>query len=551
MSWNEYLQELTKFREDKDDEGAKLFVWARCATDVELFAWTYFPHYCQHPFNELHHDVFTSTKFMERSVRRARAAPRGYAKSTLEALIKPIHDVCYGLETFIIIISNTQGQADQKLGDIRAEILTNTELINDYAVHFKQKKPGQTSYTIHGEAGKCLFKSYGSGAEIRGVREREHRPSKIVADDMEHSEEVLNEDIRKKYEDWFFQVISKVGNKFTNIHVIGTILHPESLLIGLTKNPGYESKIYKAIISWSSRQDLWNEWTKIYTNLDDQDRKIKAQAFYDEHEKDLLQGTKVLWKEHESYLDLMKELIETGRRAFMKEKQNEPLGADEALFETMHWYHEVTDGLFLEKPGHKDGGVLIPWTELKNDQGRWLNSFGALDPATGQTKGKAGKAGDYSVILNGIYHRQRLFVHEDWSKRAAPSKFIQTVFEFDDLYDFQKFAIETNLYRELLIPNMQDERKRRQEITKKEIKVPFYDVVQTENKEKRIYTLEPKITHGHIIFNRALSTTCMRMFEMFPKGDHDDAPDCLEMLWSLVNGRYKASPMSKDIHGTR
>lgn len=528
-------------------------IWAKCATDVELFAILFFPHFCQYPFNQLHRDIFDSTHFMERALRRARAAPRGYAKSTLAALIKPIHDACYGLETFLLIISNTQAQADQKLSDIRTEVLTNTPLADFYGLHFKVRKPGATRYTVHTPHSKTLFASYGSGAEIRGVRVGANRPSKIVCDDMEHSEEVNNEDLRKKYFDWYMQVISKVGNKFTNIDVVGTILHPESLLIDLTKNAAYDSKIYKAIISWSTRQDLWNEWTKIYTNLDDADRKLKSNEFYLAHATDMLQGTKVLWEEHETYLDLMKELIETGRRAFMKEKQNEPLGADEALFETFHWYYEVTDGFFVEKPGHKDGGILLPWSDFKTVDGKWLNAFGALDPATGQTKAKAGKAGDFSAILTGLkhIHSGRLFVHQDWLKRASPTKFIQQIFELEDVYGFQKFAVETNLYRDLLIPNMNDERRRREQETKRAIKVPFYDVVNIAKKEERIFTLEPKVTHGHIVFNRSLSETFKRQMELFPKGDHDDGPDCLEMLYGVVHNRYKASSMNKDAMGGR
>ncbi len=471
----------------------------------------------------------------------------------MEALIKPIHDACYGLETFLLVISNTQAQADQKLADIRTEILTNVALVDFYGVHFKVRKPGATRYTIHTTVSKTTFASYGSGAEIRGVRVGADRPSKIVADDMEHSEEVNNEDLRKKYEDWFFQVVSKVGNKNTNISVIGTILHPESLLVGLTKNAAYDSKIYKAIISWSTRQDLWNEWTKLYTDLDDSDRKARSQAFYDQSKTEMLQGVKVLWPEHESYLDLMKELVETGRRAFMKEKQNEPLGAEESLFETFHWYHEVTGGLFVEKPGHKDGGVLVPWEELKDQDGRWVNAFGAIDPATGQTKAKAGKAGDYSAILTGLKDLRtgRLFVHEDWMKRASPTKFIKQIFDLEENYGFQKFAVETNLYRDLLIPNMNDERRRRELETKKTIKVPFYDVENIAKKEERIFTLEPRVTHGHIVFNRALSETFKRQMELFPKGDHDDGPDCLEMLYGVVHNRYKASSMTKDAQGGR
>lgn len=527
-------------------------LWARCATDIELFAEVYFPHFARYPFSQMHHDIFKQTSFMERAARRARAAPRGYAKSTLEALIKPIHDVCYGLERFTVIISNTQGQADQKLADIRTEILTNISLAVDYGLHFKIRKPGATAFTIYSYAGHCLFQSYGAGAEIRGIRTGADRPTKIVCDDIEHSEEVHNEAIRKKYQDWFEQVVSKIGNKDTNITVIGTILHVESLLINLTKNPAYDSKVYKAVISWASNQKLWNEWTKIYTNLDDDDRKAKAAAFYETNKSGLLEGTKVLWEPHESYLDLMKEMIETGKRAFMKEKQNEPIGGEDALFDVIHYYHEVQDGLFIEKPGTPNGGVLVPWSEFKDADGNWLNAYGALDPATGQTKAKAGKSGDYSAILTGLKDdRKRLWVHHDWTKRAAPTKFMSTIFELHDQFQYQKFGVETNLYRDLLLPNLHTERRRQEQERKKPIKVDFYDIENVDNKEKRIYTLEPKVTHGWILFNRALSQTFMRQLEQFPHADHDDGPDALEMLWGLVNNRYKASPIAKDVQGAR
>jgi len=507
----------------------------------------YFPHYCQFDFNEFHTDLFKSMGFMERAVRRARAAPRGYAKSTIAALIKPIHDVCYGLEKYVVVVSNTQDQANQKLRDIRSEVLTNINLVHDYGISFHTKKPGETQYTLHCNNHSCLFTSYGAGVEIRGIRFGADRPTKVILDDSEHSEEVLNEALRKKYEDWYFQVISQIGTKETNIDFIGTVLHRESLLMRLLKNPAYDGAVYKSVISWSERQDLWDKWTLIYTDLDNKNRLAEAQAFYDSNKTSMLQGTKVLWADKETYLDLMKELIEKGKRAFMKEKQNEPLGGDEALFERLHWYRETGEGLVIESTG-----ALLPWKELKDPHGRWLNAYGCLDPATGQTKARAGKLGDFSCILSGLKDiKGRLLVHKDWTKRAAPTKYITEVFEQHMIMNFQKFGVETNLYRNLLLPNIITERKRREQEAKRVIQLPFYDIENVDNKEKRIYTLEPKVTHGWVLFNRALSQEFVGQLEAFPHGDHDDGPDTLEMLWGLVNNRYKASSLSVDVMGNR
>lgn len=507
----------------------------------------YFPHYCQHPFNEFHRDLFSTIGFMETAVRRARAAPRGYAKSTLTALIKPIHDVCFSLEKYIVIISNTQDQANQKLRDIRTEVFTNARLVADFGIHFKVRTPGETQYTLYCGDHACMFTSYGAGVEIRGIRFGASRPTKIICDDSEHSEEVLNESIRKKYEDWYFQVVSQIGNEHTNIDFIGTILHPESLLKKLTKNAAYDSKIYKSVIAWSDRQDLWDQWTRIYTDLENPNRKAESDLFYRQNEKDLLKGTKVLWPEKEPYLYLMKELVEKGRRAFFKEKQNEPIGGDEVLFEKLHYYRETSEGILIES-----SGVVLPWSDFRSKEGKYFNAYGVIDPCTGQTKARAGKSSDYACIPTGLTdHKGRLFVHRDWTKRAAPTKQIDAMFDLHSEFDYQKFGVETNLYRNLLLPNMVAERKRREQETKKIIRLPFYDIEQVENKEKRIYTLEPKVSHGWILFNRALSEEFMRQLEAFPHGDHDDCPDSLEMLWGLVNNRYKAAGVSVDAMGGR
>ena len=83
------------------------------------------------------------------------------------------------------------------------------------------------------------------------------------------------------------------------------------------------------------------------------------------------------------------------------------------------------------------------------------------------------------------------------------------------------------------------------------MKIPFYDIENRDKKEKRIFTLEPKVSNNWILVNKRLSVEFMDQMEQFPNGDHDDGPDALEMLWGLVNNRYKASPLSLDARGDR
>lgn len=522
-------------------------IFYRCATDLELFAHRFFPHYCKHPFAKHHFEDFQSFKYGERAIRRVRAAPRGYAKSTLKVLVKPIHDLVYGLEKYIVVFSNTEQQALGKLKDIRNELLENRLLINFYGINFKNNRIAEGTFTAFAGDHRCKFEAYGTGAQIRGIRDREARPTKLIFDDVEHSTEVDNEALRTKYDTWYTSDVLKAGDETTNVEFVGTVLHRRSLLSNLLKNPLYDAKKYQAVISWSEREDLWTSWRDILSNLDNDNRLTDAKAFYESNRDEMLRGTKVLWPEKEPYVALMTELLETGRLAFFKEKQNDPLGAEDKVFTQFHWYREIVDekrgrGILIEKTGH-----FIPWDRFK-----YFRTYGAMDPSTGQVKARAGKMGDFTCILTGkVDDKGRLFVHSDWTKRVPPTVYIQAVFDLHEQWEYEKFGVETNLYRNLLVPNLLAHKKKLEDDRKTLIKLPFYDIEQVENKEKRIFTLEPKVTNGWILLNRNLSQEFFNQLDEFPKADHDDVPDTLEALWGMANGRYKMSPVGINAMGGR
>jgi predicted phage terminase large subunit-like protein len=532
--WREYESLL----DENNETDARTLLLERCRWDVETFARVFFPHYCEYPFNQFHRDCFADWRQPLKRARHADVAPRGSAKSTLKTLIKPVHDLCYGHESYVVIISETATQAAGKLKDIRAELLENSLLIEYFGPFFSTRNVAETVYVAKSRGHRCMYQAFGAGAELRGIRFGRYRPTKIILDDAEDSDEVHNEELRSKREDWFKQVVSKLGDKETNLEVVGTLLHKDSLLANLTRNPAYRARQYKAVISWSEREDLWEKWRQIYGNLDDDNRLVRSRCFYEENQVEMLRGTQVLWPERASYYDLMIEMFEIGRKAFFKEMQNEPRASDQQLFENLHWFVETPDGFLIEKTG-----VLIPWKDLEEP-------LAAMDPSAGQSKPKPGKLGDFTSIPIGRKDKRgRLFVQHDWTKRVAPTKYIAAIFDLWELFQFDRFAVETNLYRNLLLPNIEQARRDREAKRKAEgrnpwgIRIKFYDVENVENKLKRIYTLEPKVENGYILFNKTLSQEFVNQLEAFPLGEHDDGPDALEMLWSLANGRYQASSL--------
>jgi len=484
----------------------------------------------------MHRDTMEGYVYGERASKRCDIAPRGYAKTTHKALIKPIHDLCYKLETYIVIFSNTDAQAVKKIKDIKTELDTNHRLRRDYGNFLQNKRTAETQFTAKNGKHRTRFEAYSSKTEVRGIRFGQHRPSKIVVDDFEHSTEVNTEEVLNKYKELFNESISKLGNENTNIEVIGTLLHRKALLADLRDNPVYSTRIYKAIISWSSSPQLWTKWREIYCNIEDPSRKEKAKKYFQDNEQAMMEGVQVLWPEKEPYYFLMEEIIQTGMRAFKKEKQNDPVSDEEKVFdpEKFHYAQEREEGFFIEKTG-----LTIHWKDLI--------CIGVIDPATGKVKPTKNKKVDYSCMLVGYMDRfGRLIVGQDFTKRCPPSEYIAKIFEWYDIFGYEDFGVEINLFRELLMQNINDEKKRLESVNKKTIPIRFQEIDNIENKEKRIYTLEPKVNNGWIIFSRSLSQEFMDQVIEFPKHSHDDCPDALEMLWNMGHNSYSAGGIKKE-----
>ena len=270
------------------------------------------------------------------------AAPRGHAKSTNFTFKDSLHAALYLYKHYIIILSDSSDQAEGFLSDIKTEMEDNQEIRLDFGN--QQGKVWKSTVIL--TTGGVKIEAIGSGKKVRGRRHGAWRPDLLVLDDIENDENVNTPDQRRKLDSWFKKAVSKAGDTYTDIMYIGTILHYDSLLSNTLKNPEYESRTYRAVISFSDRDDLWDKWTELYTNLFDPDHKQHAREFYLEHEAEMLKGTEVLWPEKLDYYKLMVIKVSDGDAAFNSELQNDPIDPDSASFqeEWMDYYEpELVD----------------------------------------------------------------------------------------------------------------------------------------------------------------------------------------------------------------
>jgi len=515
MNWKNCFNSVKSQNLLKDPAYQNLIVYLRAYQDFEFFVQYFFPDYCPFPFSSMHLSFFDAeTDPEQRNRRDVIAAPRGNAKTTFKVLFKVLHAIVYDYERFILIIGHSASEAEAKVRDILDELSQNPRLHRVFGQLAPLKGQGKANSKafITQNGIKVMAKS--RGQEVRGLKHGAYRPSFIILDDVEAPDRVLNEEQRYKTQQWFQKDILKLGapGGGTNITMIGTCLHPESLLTELLQSPGWQAQKYQSIQKWSQNPKLWDEWKTLFTDLSDPAREYSAQAFFEAHQAEMLQGTEVLWPEAESYLFLMKMRVNEGIASFNSEKQNDPHDPNRQVF-------DMTLARRFSLTLNEQGVVAA----LKHDTGKVVDAYELVDivafhdPALGE-----GLAHDYAAIVVVAQDSYGyLYCLDAWLEKAKPDRQIEQAYRLQAKWQFERLYLEDNNFQGLLKMNYRDKQAEYPELPLRVI-----GVSQHQNKEKRISTLEPLISNGHLLFADSLNPLLMQQLLLFPTS-HDDGPDAL------------------------
>jgi len=497
----------------------------RCETDPELFCRVFFPRHCRYPFSPLHRHLFRQycrqqhQPLHEREGRNyAVAAPRGYAKSTIATLLLPIHDVVYRGEGYIVIVSATLPQSVGKLKNIRAELAENRMLRECFEPQISRITSRQIVVN------DIAIEAFSVGTELRGITYRHWRPTKIVIDDGEDSDAVESPEQREKLTMWFNEVLENIGNGYTNVIVVGTVLHSDSLLANILKRPDFQSRTFRAVETFAENTTLWEQWRARFNDLSDPCRAETARSFFELNRDTMLKGARVLWPEKEDYYDLMCQLTTRGRKAFFKEKQNDPRHHEAQLFdpETFRYFT-------LEQSSEQIAGeqIVQPGSSRQVSLDR-LVRFGFLDSALG------GAGSDFAAVATvGRDEHGYLYVLDVWMERASPTRQIEKIFDLHALWNYRLFGFEANCFQSLLAQPIEQERQRRRKAGRP-WDLPIEQVSHRENKLRRIASLETLIANGWLLFSPTLGEEFFQQCEQFPRAAHDDGLDALEAAVSLA-----------------
>lgn len=461
----------------------------------DFFVSNYFPHYVRSPYrSELHDYLFkTLPEILQdpKSVNMATAAPRGEAKSTLVSQLFTLYCLVTQKKRYALIVMDSINQAYPMLESIKVELEFNQRLRIDFPEVAGQGRVWQAT-TILTKANQKV-EIAGSGKKLRGLRHGAYRPDLVVLDDIENDEQVRSAEQRDKLHDWLKKTVLPLGVPGEKLDVvyIGTILHYDSVLNRTLSSKAWKTAKFKALKKMPDDMALWDKWEDFFLN----EGEAVADAFYHANQAAMDKGSEVSWAAR-PLLTLMKIRARDGHATFDSEYQNDPLSSDDAMF----------------------ANALTYWTELPGE----LVYFGALDPSLG----KAGASRDPSAILVGGYHREtgKLYVIEAQVKKRLPDLIIEDVIRMQKQYQCQRWFVETVQFQEFL----KDELVKRS--AQRGIPVPATATKPNTDKMLRIESLQPHMANGLILLHSSQSTLISQL-RHFPKADHDDGPDALEMLW--------------------
>ncbi|MEW5804317.1 MAG: phage terminase large subunit [bacterium] len=233
-------QEATPFPDDSDK--AKAERKRRSLEDPAYFFKTYLPHYFPLEFAPFQQEFVEFSELPDEPT--FIAAPREHAKSTLISFGVPLRDICLELRHFIIMISDTEDLAESFLMFIKLEIEENARIQQDFGDLRGYPWSDKDFTTRNG----IRMKARGAMGRVRGLRNRQYRPDRVIFDDFENDKTVKNPKLTRERIDWVREgVIPALADGYYFTYV-GTILAKKSVLnFFLTcEDPKYTGKIYDA-----------------------------------------------------------------------------------------------------------------------------------------------------------------------------------------------------------------------------------------------------------------------------------------------------------------
>lgn len=210
------------------------------------------------PTPEFHREMWADCCSLEKYV--AWAAPRGHAKSTSITHAFTLAVTLFRQRDFVLVLSDTWSQAVEFLRDLKTELMTNEDLIRDFGIKRLSKDTEDDMIVVMRDNATFRIVARGAEQKVRGLKWNNKRPNLIIGDDLEGDEQVESKPRRDKFFKWLMKAVLPCGSDDCIFRVVGTVMHFDSALERILKDPTWKTRRYRAHRSWSDFSELlWPE----------------------------------------------------------------------------------------------------------------------------------------------------------------------------------------------------------------------------------------------------------------------------------------------------
>lgn len=442
---------------------------------------------------DFHHELWDLCCSNEKYV--AIAAPRDHAKSTAVTFGYGLATLLFRERKFMLLVSDTESQANMFLGNIKSALQDNEQLIDLF--HIKRNEKGLVQFVKDSESDIIVeledghrFRIIAKGAQqkLRGLNWNGTRPDIIICDDIENDEAVINPEIRKKFKRWFNAALLPCKSVSGIVRVVGTILHADSLLESFMPNPRDQKTVTTPLKQWTTKRQMW--------------RAVKYRAHSDDW-KYLLWPTR---KTIEDFKMLREQALKDGTQdSYSQEYLNIPI--DESTS-----YFKKADFLTL-----RDSNAKGP-----------VRYYITCDLAISQTE-----TADYSVfVVAAVDEQKHIQIRNVIRERLDGREIVDTLLALQRTYDPEAIGIEEMQVSKAIGPFLREEMIERN---------TFINLIPLKHggKDKitRARSIQARLRAHSVLFDKAEDWYPAMEQELieFPRGKHDDQVDCLAYLGLMLD----------------
>jgi predicted phage terminase large subunit-like protein len=424
------------------------------------------------------------------------AAPRGHAKSTAVSLSYVLAAALFRNRTFILMISDTEGQAKEFLGDIKKELQSNETLIELFGVK-KFIKDTETDIIVQMEDGyKFRIIAKGSEQKVRGMKWNHLRPDLIVCDDIENDEIVMNQDRREKFRNWVLKALLPCRSPQGIVRIVGTILHLDSFLARICPMDGERT---------TKREGL----KLISTNARAMFKSVVYAAHLGGNPNEIESKEDILWGDRfnkEWFLDKYNTAVELGTpEAYAQEYLNRPLDDSYTLFRRSDFVAMTKDDREAIQNGKKP-----------------LTKYCGIDLAISEKE-----RADWSVFhVVGIDSDGYLYHLNTIRERLDGKEIVDTIMLLQKYHDFQWIAIEQDKIGKSLGAFLKEASLRTG------LFPTIVPIIPSQDKQLRMRSIQARMRSQSIRFDKEADyyPVLEQEFLQFPRGRHDDQVDAYSCI---------------------